>query len=183
MASAPEHSQSLLPEPAEMSQLPEGWREAIRMAAEHAAEPAKLHVRNTLLDQSLRTLNQWREQVEERNRELFTKHENVTNRNTAAFATALQSTTLKYHIKIQEMKRELQLLHAAVTRPANLEISVPASATLTDIHTPDVSRTTAYSGEYEADKKGRPAAEYIKPGDLSDSLKFNDDRKNDAALN
>ncbi|OJD09468.1 hypothetical protein AJ78_09057 [Emergomyces pasteurianus Ep9510] len=69
------------------------------MAAEHAAEPAKLHVCNTLLDQSLRTLNQWREQAEERNRELFIEHENAMNCNTAAFATVLQSMTLKYHAK------------------------------------------------------------------------------------
>ncbi|OJD09387.1 hypothetical protein AJ78_09071 [Emergomyces pasteurianus Ep9510] len=153
------------------------------MAAEHAAEPAKLHVRNTLLDQSLRTLNQWREQAEERNRELFTEHENTMNCNTAAFTAVLQSTTLKYHAKMQKMKQKLQLLRTAATRPVNLEILIPASATSADIHTPDVSRTTAYNGEYEVNEKNRPTAGYIKSRNLLDSLKFNDNHKNDAALN
>ncbi|OAX78508.1 hypothetical protein ACJ72_07182 [Emergomyces africanus] len=76
-------------------------------------------------------------------------------------------------------ENKLRALCANAAGTTNLEAPTPPISA-TDVRTSD--GTTTQSFESEEDDNTRSASSYIKPGDLPDSSKFDDEHQNDEAL-
>ncbi|OAX77232.1 hypothetical protein ACJ72_08472 [Emergomyces africanus] len=178
MKNQEQHS-TLIPESVEMQQLSQSLQDAIHMTTENVPESVKLHIQNNLLEQGLNTMALWQNEAESWKKNTEQQYEQITHRNALTFAEAMQTMSQNHHFTKQHMKQKLRALRANAAETTNLEAPTPPIPA-TDMRTPDGTTTQSFGSE--GDDNMRSTSSYIKPGDLPDPLKFNDEHRNDGAL-
>ncbi|KKZ68417.1 hypothetical protein EMCG_05945 [[Emmonsia] crescens] len=154
-----------------MQELPGLLQEVIHSAVEHVDKLNKLFICNNLLEKMLISVRVFRAEGGELERKGHVVAE--------TFVNVMQNTVREYEWMIIRLELEIQNQQL---RSVNLEIPVSSMMSMTGTCTLNELHTPLYS-LHRVNEDTVSFYDYIKPGDLSDPSKFNEECKNDAALN